>query len=49
MEWAAAIAEIDDGFGGVWANAGESFELGDCGGVEVDGLRGGSFLGEDRM
>ena len=46
LEWAAAISEIDDGFRGVWTDAGESFELSDCGGVYVDRLSGGSFLGE---
>jgi hypothetical protein len=46
LERAAVISEINDGFGGVWTDAGESFELSDCGGVEVDGLGGGSFLGE---
>ena len=33
LEGAAAISEVDDRFGGVWTDAGESFELGDCGGV----------------
>jgi len=46
LERAAVISEVDDRFGGVWSDAGESFELGDCGGVEVDRLRGRSFLSE---
>jgi len=40
------ISEVDDGLGGVWSDAWESFKLGDCGGVEVDRLGGRTFLSE---